>query len=235
MRILGVRIDNFDKKEILRRMEDCLDKGKFCHMATVNPEIVLLAQKNKRFKETLNGCDLNIADGIGIRYAFLRHGKWLKCRFAGADLMHAALSMAQEKGINVFLAARKDGLSSWQETATVLKKNYPQVKFCGQDLDSRNAGHRLPLVAGSILLCNFGAPFQELFISGLKDARISLAIGVGGAFDFVSGKISRAPRLFRALGLEWLWRFGQEPRYRARRILGAVVLFPLKIIFAKKI
>jgi N-acetylglucosaminyldiphosphoundecaprenol N-acetyl-beta-D-mannosaminyltransferase len=54
---------------------------------------------------------------------------------------------------------------------------------------------------------------------------------VGGGFDFLTGKIRRAPKIFRTIGLEWLWRFLQEPRYRAKRIFRAVIVFPIRVIF----
>ena len=60
-----------------------------------------------------------------------------------------------------------------------------------------------------------------------------MAMGVGGAFDFVTGKVKRAPKMIRTLGLEWLWRFLQEPRYRAKRIFSAVVVFPIKVLIKK--
>ena len=58
-------------------------------------------------------------------------------------------------------------------------------------------------------------------------------MGVGGSFDFATGKIKRAPKMMRSLGLEWLWRFVQELRYRFKRIIKAVIVFPLKIIFSR--
>ncbi|HMN19509.1 MAG TPA: WecB/TagA/CpsF family glycosyltransferase [Candidatus Moranbacteria bacterium] len=235
MHILGVRIDNFLKEEILEKIESFLGEEKLHRIATVNPEMVLLAQERDEFREVLNTCDLNVADGIGIKFAFLRQGGKLKCRFAGADLMHAVLGMAQKRGMDVFLAARKDGLSSWQETAAALRKKYPRIEFSGDNIDLRNlSSYRIPDAGYQLLLCSFGAPSQELFISRIKNDKIRLAIGVGGAFDFATGKIRRAPLFMRVLGLEWLWRLALEPSYRAKRVLGAVMLFPFKIIFGKK-
>ena len=97
MNILGVRIDNLSYSEVLGKIELFLGDGKFHQIATINPEFILEAQKNEEFKNILNGCDLNIADGIGIKFAFWRFGKLLKTRIAGADLMDKILEMADEK------------------------------------------------------------------------------------------------------------------------------------------
>jgi N-acetylglucosaminyldiphosphoundecaprenol N-acetyl-beta-D-mannosaminyltransferase len=83
-----------------------------------------------------------------------------------------------------------------------------------------------------ILFCNFGAPHQEKFLNSLKSAKIRLAMGVGGSFDYVTGKLQRAPRAMRIFGLEWLWRLILQPK-RWRRIWNAVIVFPIKIILFK--
>lgn len=234
MNILGVRIDNLSKKEILEKIESFLNEPRFHHICTVNAEFILRAQIDVNFRQILHESNLNIADSISIKYAFLRYGKWLKCRFAGADLVHEILKIANEKKMGVFLAANKDGLSTWEETADVLQKQYQQVRFSGANLEYNSQVELLPEMElgppPDILFCSFGAPHQELFINYLKNDTIRLAMGVGGAFDFIAGKARRAPSSWRKIGMEWLWRFIQEPRYRAKRIFNAVIVFPIKVL-----
>lgn len=233
MRILGVRIDNFSKKKILQKIGVFLNEDKFHQIATINPEFILEAQNDEDFKNILNASDLNVADGIGIRYAFLRFGKILKTRFTGVDLLEEILQIANKRKLSVFLAINKHGLSSYAEISAVLKKKYPYVEFVGEDIayKSRSTFH---VPRSTILLCNFGAPRQEKFLKSPKSAKIRLAMGVGGSFDFLVGKIRRAPKILQTLGLEWLWRFVQEPAYRAKRIFKAVVVFPIKILFSRE-
>jgi len=234
MKLLGVRVDNLSRKEILEKVNFFLSEEKFHQIATVNPEFILEAQKNVDFRNILNQCDLNVADGVGISVAFLRFGKFLKARFAGVDLLEKILEIAEEKKLSVFLAISKNGLSSYGEVRDALEKNYPSIDFSGDIIDRESYSlYKIQNTKYKILLCNFGAPYQETFIQNQKDAKIRLAMGVGGGFDFVVGKIARAPILMRRLGLEWLWRFVQEPAYRAKRIFNAVVVFPIKILFSK--
>lgn len=232
MDILGVRIDNFSKEEILEKIEKFLSEDKFHQIATVNAEFILRAQEDEDFKNILNECDLNIADSISIKYAFLRFGKILKARIAGIDLMHEILKIADEKKMSVFLAASKTGLSNWEETRDALSKIYPNVRFSGGNIDPMITDHRLPMTDCRVIFCNFGAPEQERFIKSVKDDIMGLAMGVGGSFDFVTGKAKRAPIWMRYFGLEWLWRFIQEPRYRLKRIFNAVIIFPIKVLFS---
>jgi N-acetylglucosaminyldiphosphoundecaprenol N-acetyl-beta-D-mannosaminyltransferase len=244
MNLLGVRIDNFSKKEILEKVESFLRERKFHQIATINPEFILEAQKNPEFRNILNDADLNIADGIGIRFAFWRLAEKLKCRMAGADLMHEILRIANEKKLAVFLAVNEKGLSLYEETQSVFSKLYPNVVFNGANLDiqchsgldpeSQKILKQVKDDKGDIkiLLVNFGAPFQEKFINSLKNDTIMLAMGVGGSFDYATGKLQRAPKIMRILGLEWLWRLFLQPK-RWKRIWNAVIVFPIKILFLK--
>lgn len=232
MKVLDVKIDNMSHYKILEKIESFLDDGKFHQISTINPEFVLEAQKDKEFKDILNLSDLNVADGTGIWFAFLRFGKILKCRIAGADLMHEILRMADEKKLSVFLAANKHGLSSYEEVCNSFTNLYPNINFSGDNIDPKS--FYKPSVKGyKLILCAFGAPFQEKFINSQKDDIIGVAMGVGGSFDFATGKIKRAPKMMRFFGLEWLWRLLLEPRYRFRRVFRAIIIFPIKVIFSK--
>jgi exopolysaccharide biosynthesis WecB/TagA/CpsF family protein len=174
MRILSVRVDNLKKKEILGKIEDFLSDGKFYQVATINPEFILEAQKDEKFKNILNSCDLNVADGAGIGFAFWRRGEKLKARIAGADLMDEVLKIAERRGLTVFLVANKDGLSSWEETAVMINKIYPDLEINGINTDKNNPSYELRVTSYEIVFCNFGAPFQEKFLHSLKQGNYGL-------------------------------------------------------------
>jgi len=244
MQILGIRIDNLTKKEILEKIEfflnepkSCLPAGRFHQIATINPEFILEAKKNKEFRKVLSVCDLNVADGSGIFFAFLRFGKKLKCRFAGVDLMDEILKIAEGRGLTVFLAINKYGLSSFEEIKKALLKLYPGLLINGTDMDPstslRFAQDDKNNIVADILLVNFGAPHQEIFLNSQKNDKINLAMGVGGSFDYLTGKVPRAPKWMRKIGLEWLFRLIIEPQYRFKRIFRAIIIFPLRILLNK--
>lgn len=234
-KILGVRIDNLTKKEILEKVEYFILEKNFHQIATVNPEFILEAQKNLAFKIILENCALNVADGFGVRCAFWRFGEHLKSRMTGADLCLEILKIANKQDLSIFLAINKSGLSRFEEIKKAILKIYPTLKIDGANLD-KNILNQSLRVDCSVLFCNFGAPHQEVFIDSQKDARIRLAMGVGGSFDFLTKKIKRAPIFMRKVGLEWLWRVAQVQTWefrkkRLRRIWKAVIVFPLQVIF----
>ena len=234
-KILGVRVDNFTKKEILEKIESSLCQEKFHQIATINPEFILEAQKNLEFRNILNDCTLNVADGFGIRCAFWRFGRHLKFRMTGVDLLEEILKIANAKKLKIFLAINKDGLSNFTEIKKAILKIYPDLKIDGADL-AKNTVHCSLIPDHCLLFCNFGAPMQEIFLNSQKDAIISLAMGVGGSFDFLTKKIERAPVFMRYIGLEWLWRVFQQKEFklkRIKRVFRAIIIFPLRIIINK--
>ena len=256
MVILGIKINNLLCEEILRELEVLLTKQnkKFYQIITVNPEFILQAQKDKEFKGILNSkCTLNIADGIGLKFASWRQGKNLKCRWTGIDLMQEVLKLASKNKQKVFLIANKNGLSSWQETAKAIKKVYSDIEIGGINLGADAASPRQQTIVRQqstlnikklqlristynpdIIFCSLGAPIQEKILYSLRNNKnVKLAMGVGGSFDFLTGKIKRAPKWLQVIGLEWLYRLIQEPSYRWRRIFRAVIIFPIRVLFKK--
>lgn len=231
MRILGVEIDNLSRADILIRVEKFLIEPKFHQIATVNPEFLVEADRNPEFKSALNQCELRVADGFGISLVAFFRGEKLLCRFPGVDLMEEILSMANELHLSVYLAIRADGLSSYDEVRTAILKRFPHIEVGGAHISEyKVSGMKYEVSDTAIVLCNFGAPYQELFLAGIRtqETGCRLAVGVGGAFDYLTGKRKRASKWLRAIGLEWLWRVIHQPS-RIRRIWNAVIVFPVKV------
>lgn len=230
MEIFGIPIDTLTREAILAQVKKFLAEPHFHRIATVNPEFLLLAEKNKVFRTTLLDADLRIADGFGIVLAGWLRGKRIE-RFAGADLMAEVLQIANDNKQSVYLAVSRDGLSTYETIKSALLRKHPDVTIDGADTNL-NIHSPSPQISSAIVFCNFGAPLQEIYLNSLKGQHnIRLAMGVGGSFDYLTGKQKRAPRWLRVIGLEWLWRLIQQPQ-RIQRIWNAVIVFPFRIIFA---
>jgi exopolysaccharide biosynthesis WecB/TagA/CpsF family protein len=140
--------------------------------------------------------------------------------------------MAEKKGAKVTIVKPADSLAGEQEITDSLKQKYPFLKFnikniIGKDgkYDPKNID--LEEYQPDILLATLGSPYQEkmIYYALYKYKNIKLAMAVGGSLDFLSGKMRRAPKLLRKIGLEWLWRLIKQPK-RFKRIFNAVILFP---------
>lgn len=231
MQIFDIDIDNLSRVEVMDRVILWLNGSGFHRITTVNPEFLLLAVKNRAFRGALLSADLRVADGFGLHLPFFLVGESLQERIPGADLLPRLFQLANDRRLSIGLMLDPGGLSSYEEIKKALHERYPNVeiqKFSPEFLTSSD------LIPYHIVFCNYGAPLQEIVLAGLrkKPGNVRLAMGVGGAFDFLTGKVPRAPKIFRAIGLEWLWRLWQQPR-RWRRIWNAVIVFPAKVLSQK--
>lgn len=218
MELLGVPISQATRQVILARVTSFLFEPTFHRIATVNPEFLVLATEDASFKASLQQADLCVADGFGIVFAGWFRGEKVT-RLPGADLVEEILVLAERGNYGVALVVKKDGLSSFEEIREALLKGYPNLRIVTEPTQAE------------IVFCNFGAPEQETYLETLRSnpGNLRLAIGVGGSFDYLTGKLKRAPKIMRLFGLEWLWRLILQPK-RWHRIWNAVVVFPIKIL-----
>jgi len=206
-------------------------------IATPNPEILLEARKNEPFRKILNQTDLNIADGFGIILASWVNKTPLKERLTGTDFMQIICQHAP-KETKIFLLGAAPGIA--EKTKKELEKRFANIQVVGTcsgspALEEENHLRQLINKSGAeILFVAFGAPKQEIWIARNLPhlTNIKIAMGVGGAFDFISGTIKRAPTWMRKLGLEWLYRLIKQPS-RIGRIFNATIKFPLVFIGSK--
>jgi len=233
--ILGINTGEISWSELKSRLASFYNDRLPHQLVTPNPEIILKAQKDEELFYILNRADLSLADGFGLKIAAKISGQKLY-RCTGADLLPHLLKEAEGKR-RVSIINRNDGLSSNQDLQKYLQTNYPRLEY--QILDSAKKTSpseedvaRIQGFNPNLAICLFGAPEQEKYLFHLQEklAQISLSAGLGGAFDFLTGKLQRAPQLWRNLGLEWLWRFIQQP-WRWQRIWRATVVFSRKVLY----
>ena len=236
--ILGVLIDNIKKEELLLRISSFLEDGKQHFLVTPNPEIVLSAQKDEEFRAILNRADIAIPDGFGLILASYYLKTPLGDRITGVDLMLEICKIGEDKGKSVYLLGGEKGIA--EKTAKVLIDKFPKIKIVGaesggkiekENLKDENLLKKISEKNPDIIFVALGGGKQEKWIdANLKNLpSVKLAMGIGGAFDFISGKIKRAPLVMRKLGLEWLFRLFLEPR-RIKRIFNATVVFMYRVI-----
>jgi N-acetylglucosaminyldiphosphoundecaprenol N-acetyl-beta-D-mannosaminyltransferase len=230
MKILDVRIDNLSRGEIHEKIRDFLKiEASRGFITTLNPEIILKANRNPKYKNILNSADLNLCDGFGIKLVSRLKRKKIRTRLTGVDLVDFLLKKANEFHLNVFVGVAENSLSSPGDIKLYISRLYPNLEIQSEYIRSSQDWQKNDIInTAEIVFVNFGAPDQENFIfdNRTKFPKAKILVGVGGAFDFLTGKIRRAPRWTRRIGFEWLWRLIQEPK-RFHRIWNAVVVFPI--------
>lgn len=257
--ILGIKINNLSFNQAVRMINNFVLLRKPHQICTINPEFIMVAQEDEEFKKILNEADLNVPDGAGLLFVskyFLQQP--LKERVTGTDLVWALAKLAAKRKYPIFLLGAEPGVA--EKTAAVLKKEYPDLiiagTYAGKPRLSRpkvrdfrelritdiKPGIKDPnfeiirkvrQAKAKILFVAYGAPKQDKFIARYKKLlNIPVMIGVGGAFDFISGGVSRAPKWMQKLWLEWLWRLFTQP-WRLNRIFTATIRFPLAVLKSK--
>lgn len=231
--ILGVPLDNLSPTEVKQRLVDILIYRRQRQIVTPNPEFLLEAQVNPEFLLVLREAQLAIPDGFGLTLAGWLKGLHLK-RFPGANIVMWLLRYSDKRHLKVAIINRQDGLSSNEEIVTALKQRYPGIALHIQAVEKKKpqvALGELNRFQPQLLFCALGAPEQDILISRIikKIPSLRLAIGVGGSFDYLTGKRSRAPRFLQQLGFEWLWRLLIQPD-RFMRIWRAVFVFLATVV-----
>ncbi len=235
MKILGTAVSALTRDEALAQCAYFL-RAEGGHMVvTPNPEILVDAHRDPEFRDVLNRADLALPDGFGLIIVARVFGMRIPERIAGSDFIVDLCALAAREGKSVYLLGAPPGVAA--RAGETLKKLFPTLQIAGTDNgfvlpagdgEIHSAIFKIQNAKPHILFVALGHKKQERWIAQhLQELpSVKIAMGVGGAFDFLAGTSRRAPMVMRRMGIEWLWRLLVEPR-RARRILKAVVEFPL--------
>jgi N-acetylglucosaminyldiphosphoundecaprenol N-acetyl-beta-D-mannosaminyltransferase len=222
--------------EALRRIEGFVDEGGPHLVATVNPEFVMRANDDTDFARVLDSADLCLPDGTGVVWAARRQGCRIDGPVAGSDLVPLLAAMCARRGFPLFLLGAAPGVAD--ELASRLRSEHPDLQVAAHsgNPDPSEDAETLRLIHEhhtQVLLVAYGHPRQELWIDRLKNRLgVAMAMGVGGTFDYLTGRVPRAPEWMRKAGLEWAYRLWKQP-WRARR-MAVLPLYTIKVLTAPK-
>lgn len=221
-----ISFDRVTMKEAVHRivrMARRRDRARY--VCTGNLDHLVIAERDPDFRSAYRKADLVVADGapvvwlsrIGPRAA----GGPLPERVTGSDLFWELARVSGEANLRLFFLGGVPGAAA--RAAEVVEQRHPHARIAGtycpprETFDTEEEQARIRRIvrraAPDILLVAFGAPKQEKWIAANKDRLgVPVAIGVGGSFEMAAGVRRRAPRWLQRSGLEWLYRFAQEPR-----------------------
>lgn len=224
VRILGVGVDAVTTAEAVDWVAAAIAEETPRQVATVNPEFVMRARRDPAFRDVLARADLCIPDGYGVVWGARRLGHPLPERIAGVDFVRELAHRGAAAGWRFFFLGAAPGVAEAAAAALAAEAPGLQVVGCLAGSPAPSADPEVTAairsVSPDIVLVAYGAPNQDLWIArNLHATKARIAIGVGGAFDFLSGRRRRAPRWMREHGLEWLHRLSREP-WRWRRMLA---------------
>jgi UDP-N-acetylglucosamine 2-epimerase (non-hydrolysing) len=220
--IMGCKVDNLTMEETLQAVEELIHNGRPDQHVVVNVDKLVKASRDPQLREILNRCSLVNADGMPVVWASRLLGTPLKERVAGIDLFEALMGRAAERGWRVFLLGAKEEIV--RKVRDVFTERHPGLQVVGH----RNGywkPHEEEAIATMIrdtkpdlLFVAISSPKKEQFLGRWNaHMNVGFAMGVGGSFDVAAGLVRRAPVWMQKSGLEWFFRFLQEPRRMFKR------------------
>ena len=200
---------------------------------SLNAIKLVAARKDPLLWRALQRCDCLSADGMGIVWTAKMLGYFLAGRVTGIDLMINLMPGLAEQGTSVFLLGARPEIVA--QTARNLTRDYPGLNIVGFcDGYGKSDGEMAALVRQSgadVVFVALPSPRKECFVTDYADAcGARLLVGVGGAFDVISGAVKRAPKGWQNVGLEWFWRVLQAPRGMTGRYVRGLGQFGFLVV-----
>lgn len=227
-RVLGVRTHALQLSAVVAQMEEWISAKTVCHsIAATSMHGIVEAQHDPAFMEILNSTDLVVPDGVPLVWLGRSQGHDLPRRVYGPDLMLEFCEKTAGRGYRHFFYGGGPGVP--EQLARSLKRRFPSMEVCGaysppfRPLTAEEDQAIVSLIcraAPDLLWVGLGAPKQERWMHEHRaKLNVPVLVGVGAAFDILSGRRRQAPPWMREHGFEWLFRLLQEPRRLWRRYL----------------
>jgi N-acetylglucosaminyldiphosphoundecaprenol N-acetyl-beta-D-mannosaminyltransferase len=233
--LFGITINNVSMDVAIETIVEWLNNEVSKQICFVNADCVNIAFKDHSYLEVLQHADLCLADGIGLKLAGKILSQEITQNLCGTDMFPRICERISGKDTKLFLLGARpevvEGVVRW------ISDHYPKVKVCGyqhgyfQPNEESSIIERIKDSHSDLLLVAFGVPKQDMWINQhLQETGVKVAMGVGGLFDFYSGRIPRSPLWMREIGMEWLYRLIQEPGRMWKRYLIGNGLFLWRVL-----
>jgi N-acetylglucosaminyldiphosphoundecaprenol N-acetyl-beta-D-mannosaminyltransferase len=221
--LMGCSIDNLTMEETLQTVEGFIHTGRPHQHVVVNVDKLVKASRDPELRRIINDCALVNVDGMPVVWASRLLGRPLKERVAGCDLFEALTRRAGEKGWRVFLLGAQEEVVS--KVASTYRHKYPNLVLAGHrngywkgEAEEAEVVEQVRAARPDLLFVAISSPKKEQFLGRWQaEMKVPFAMGVGGTFDVAIGHVKRAPLWMQKSGLEWFYRFLQEPRRMFRR------------------
>lgn len=231
--VLGFNVDLYSMKNAILFTHQHLKENNGMQIVTINPEMIALGKKDDEFARVLNGADLIIPDGVGIKIALKIKGINQE-NIPGIEFAKKLIELCALEGYSIGLLGAKENVV--QLAAKNLRTEYENLNITYirngyfDKQEEEIIKQEIVAMSPKVVLVALGAPKQEFINAELKGKMPNtIFIGVGGSFDVWSGITKRAPKFWQNLGLEWLYRTIKEPK-RFKRIFPTLPLFIVRVI-----
>ncbi len=230
MEVFDIKYYNLSFNSAIDESLSLLKSDKKSNLFFLNADCLYKSQKDKEYCDILNAADLVLPDGIALALITRVFGGRMKENLNGTDFCPKLMQKAAELGYKMFFLGGREGVAL--AAAESLRKKIPGIQIAGTHdgyfKDDQVVIDEINASGADILFVAMGVPLQEKWIfKNRAQLNPKLCVGVGALLDYLSGRVTRAPKIFRILRLEWLWRVFMEPKRLFKRyfIDGAKLIF----------
>lgn len=226
IRFLNTFIDNLTAAEVKCVVDEMIQEGGNHYVVTPNSDIIVKMQDDKELKHICDNADLILTDGMIVVKIAKYLGNPIKERVCMTDFVWDVCDLADEKGYKVFLFGGKEftlvkatkQISEKYPSLNIVDSYSPPFGFENNEKQLTEVNYRIARSGADILIVFLGCPKQEKFIyKNMNQYNVPISITMGGCVDFIAGEVKRAPLWMQNVGLEWFYRFLQEPKRMFRR------------------
>jgi N-acetylglucosaminyldiphosphoundecaprenol N-acetyl-beta-D-mannosaminyltransferase len=235
--VLGIKIDAVSWEDSINRLLTWGEKRLSAYVCICNVHSIITAQQDSTFAKVIEDADMATPDGAPVAWTLRRNGYPTQRRINGPDLMY--MGEAEKRGQSVFFyGSTESTLSLLREQ---LMKNFPDLKIAGMlsppfkvltNEEDQYYVNQINSSGANVVFVGLGCPKQELWMADHRGKINAVMVGVGAAFDYHAGTISRAPKWMRKRGLEWSHRLASEPKRLWKRYLQTNSIFIAKTIIS---
>jgi exopolysaccharide biosynthesis WecB/TagA/CpsF family protein len=230
--LAGVSYDNLTLQRALDSAVELVRDGAGKEIFFLNLDCLRIAQTDGEYRELLKAAALVLPDGVGLRLATRLFGATMNANCNGSDFSPLLLRELAQRGHGCFFLGGRDGVA--ERAAKRVAGSIAGLRVVGTHggyfTDDGSVVRMINASGAAVLFVALGVPRQEKWIARNRaELRPALCLGVGALFDYLSGAVPRAPRLVRALSLEWAWRVALEPRRMVSRYILAGLPFMLQL------
>ncbi len=225
-KLLNAWVNNLNMEEAVEAVEQMIAADRKAYVVAINVDVVVKIEEDPYLKKVVDKADLVLVDGKPLVWISRLHDNPVKAKISGSDLVPVLCRKAAEKGYRIFILGGKDGVAKAAETK--LQQMYPKIQIAGVyappfgfEKDVEELNHINTMITDAhpdILITCFGCPKQEKWIyENIDKYEAKVSVCAGATVDFLAGTVKRAPKWMSDHGLEWLYRFMQEPRRLFKR------------------
>ena len=224
--LLNTYVNNLSMEEAVDFIRELLNKRRKSYTVAVNADVIMKIEKDSLLKEIADNADLTIVDGQPLVWISKLQKQPVKERISGSDLVPALCKMAAIEGYSIFIIGGKKGVA--EKAKSNLESMYENIKVVGTyspplgfEKDQKELDHINSVINDAnpdLLFACLGCPKQEKWIySNYMKYNAIVSISAGATVDFLAGRVKRAPKWMSDHGLEWFYRFTQEPKRLFKR------------------